>query len=164
MWDGCISPKLVPSLPLNIPNLRKATAGNSKFVWTEILEQEYNVARQIMETQIQLSPYDPEKQLRLLIDGASSVGIGYCLFQYVSDSEPEKGAVIISCNSSVLGESQVGWSPIDAELLSLDFAMKSCHYWLYFCEEVKLYSDCSGLLDMLNKPIDQILNLRHHKI
>ena len=63
-----------------------------------------------------------------------------------------------------LKKEQVGWSPIDAELLSLDLAMKSCHYWLYFCEEVKLYSDCSGLLDMLKKPIDQILNLRHQKI
>ena len=110
-----------PILPLNIPNLRKATAGNSKFIWTELLEQEYTAAKEIMETQIQLSPYNPDKQLCLLIDGASSIGIGYCLFQFVSDSEPEKGAVIISCNSSVLGENQVGWSPIDTELLRLDF-------------------------------------------
>ena len=28
-----------PSLPLNIPNLRKETAGNSKFVWTEIFNK-----------------------------------------------------------------------------------------------------------------------------
>ena len=34
-----------PSLPLNIPNLRKATAGNAKFIWTDLLEQEYNSVR-----------------------------------------------------------------------------------------------------------------------
>ena len=37
-----------PSLPLNIPNLRKATAGNSKFIWTELLEQEYTTNKEIL--------------------------------------------------------------------------------------------------------------------
>ena len=89
-----------------------------------------------MVTQIQLSPYNPEKVLRLLIDGASSIGVGYCLFQFLDDTDPAKGAVIISANSSIHGENQVGWSPIDTKLMGLDFAMKSCHYWLYFCPEV----------------------------
>ena len=117
-----------------------------------------------MVTQINLSTYNPEKVLRLLIDGASSIGMGYCVFQFLEDKHPEKGAVIISANSSMLGEHQIGYSPIDAELLGLDFAMKSCHYWLFYCPEVKLYSNCTGLLDMLNKPLDSILNRRHQQI
>ena len=96
-----------PSIPLNIPNLRKATAGMSKFSWIKILE------------------YDESKKLRLVKDGASSIGVGFVLFQYLSDQNPEKGAVIISANSSLLGEAQVGYSPIDAELLELDFAARA---------------------------------------
>ena len=105
-----------PSLPLNIPNLRKATAGSSKFVWTDLLEQEYNAIKALMVSHIRLSPYDPKKELRLIIDGASNIGVGFCLFQYLDDQHPEKGALIINANSSMLSEQQVGYSPIDSEL------------------------------------------------
>ena len=153
-----------PSLPLNIPNLRKATAGASKFSWTPLLEAEFKAVKNIMATQIRLSPYDPEKRLRLVIDGASSIGVGFVLFQYLNDADPTKGACIIQANSSLLGESQVGYSPIDAELIGLDFAARCCHYWLWYCPQIELYSDCSGLLDMLKKPIADIQNRRHQKI
>jgi len=118
----------------------------------------------VMKTQIRLSPYDPSKTLRLIIDGASSAGVGFVLFQWVDDGNPDKGACIIAANSSMLGENQIGYSPIDAELLALDFATKACHYWLWACPMIELYSDCSGLLDMLEKPIANITNRRHMKI
>ena len=50
-----------PSLPLNIPNLRKATAGSSKFEWTDLLEEEYKAVKDIMVSHIRISPYNPEK-------------------------------------------------------------------------------------------------------
>ena len=106
-----------PSLPLNITNLRKTTTDNVKFIWTDLLEQEYNAVKELIVKQIRLSPYNPGKVLRLLIDGASSIRVGYCLFQFLDDTDPAKGAVIISANSSILGENQVGYSSIDAELL-----------------------------------------------
>ena len=102
--------------------------------------------------------------MRLVIDGASSIGVDFVLFQYLSDQNPAKGAVIINANSSLLGENQVGYSPIDAELLGLDFASRACHYWLWCCPQIELYSDCSGMLDMLNKPIADIQNRRHQRI
>ena len=70
-----------PSLPLEIPLLRKATAGTGKFIWTKDLEQEYNNVKTVMCEQIRLPPYDPSKPLRLVIDGASSLGVGFVLFQ-----------------------------------------------------------------------------------
>lgn len=153
-----------PAIALKIPNLRKATASKTKFVWTQLLEEEYVAVKGVMETQIRLSPYDPSKKLRLVIDGASSAGVGFVLFQWVDEKDPGKGACIVAANSSMLGENQVGYSPIDAELLALDFAAKACHYWMWACPSVELYSDCSGLLDMLEKPIANICNRRHMKI
>ena len=100
-----------PSIPLNIPNLRKATAGMSKFTWTPILEDEFSSVKEILSIHIRLSPYDESKKLRLVIDGASSIGVGFVLFQYLSDQNPEKGAVIICTNSSLLGEAQMGFIP-----------------------------------------------------
>ena len=75
--------KWFPSLPLSIPNLRKATAGASKFAWTQILEEEYEAVKEIVTNRIRLSPYNPDKKLRLVIDGASSVGVRFVLFQFL---------------------------------------------------------------------------------
>ena len=61
-----------PTIPLEVPLLRKATAGSAKFTWTEELEREYQTIKKVMCEQIRLSPYDPDKVLRLVIDGASS--------------------------------------------------------------------------------------------
>ena len=94
----------LPSLPLNIPNLRKATAGSSKFEWTDLLEEEYKAVKDIMVSHIRLSPYDPKKELRLIINGASSIGVGFVLYQCLDDQHPEKGALIINANSSMLSE------------------------------------------------------------
>ena len=63
-----------PSLPINIPMLRKATGSRLKVEWNEELEAEYQAGIKIMKNQIKLSPYDPTKKLRLVIDGAKTVG------------------------------------------------------------------------------------------
>ena len=65
-----------PSLPLNLSVLRKATATKAKVTWTDELEVEYQNAVDIMKTRIKLSPYDPTKRLRLIIDGTKTVGTG----------------------------------------------------------------------------------------
>ena len=62
-----------PSLPLNLRMLRKLTVGKGKVDWTEELEIEYQNVMDIMKTRIKLSPYDPTKRLRLIIDGAKTV-------------------------------------------------------------------------------------------
>ena len=95
---------------------------------TDLLEEEYKAVKDIMVSHIRLSPYDPKKELHLIIDGASSIGVGFVLIQYLDDQHPEKGALIINANSSMLSEQQVGYSPIDTELIGLDFACKACHY------------------------------------
>ena len=79
-----------PSIPLNIPNLRAATAGNKQFAWDRRLEEEYEAVKEILSTQIRLSPYNDKKELNLVIDGASSVGVGYVLLQFLDDNNPNK--------------------------------------------------------------------------
>ena len=69
-----------------------------------MLEEEYKAVKDIIVSHIRLSPDDPKKELRLIIDGASSIGVGFVLFQYLDDQHPEKGALIINAKSSILSE------------------------------------------------------------
>ena len=70
--------------------LRKATVGKGKVTWTDELEVEYQNAIDIMKTRIKLSPNDPTKRLRLIIDGVKTVGMGFILCQYLNEEDPSK--------------------------------------------------------------------------
>ena len=100
-----------PSIPLHAKLLRAATgARGKKFVWTEDMENEYNNIRQIMKKQIKLSPYDPDKKLRLVIDGGRTAGTGFLFIQNVDDKDihGEHNPLRIQCTSIEQGLQQHG--------------------------------------------------------
>ena len=75
--------------------LRKAAGSREKLILNEELEEEYKNVIKIMQTRIRLSPYDPNKRLRLVIDGVKTLGTGFLLIQYLNNAKPEKGINII---------------------------------------------------------------------
>ena len=72
--------------------------------------------------QICLTPYNPDKALRPIIDGASTEDLGFVLFQWTDELDPSKSAMIISANCSRLKETQLRFSPIEENL------GESCYY------------------------------------
>ena len=77
---------------------------------------------------------------------------------------PGEGSVIISANCTRFKESQLHFSPIEAEAVALDFVISCCSYWISYCPKVELYPDASGLLDLLGKTLCDIENKRLQKI
>ena len=96
-----------PTVALDIPLNRKATAAKGRFVWTDAMEQEYNKMRKTMLTLIKLTPFDENKTLRLMIDGASTKGMSSVLLQWGNEMNPSKGAVIVNTNCSRFKESEL---------------------------------------------------------
>ena len=116
-----------------------------------------------MRKQLRLSPYDESKPLCLVVDEASSIGTGYVLFQWHNADDPGAGAHIVSANSTMFPSNR-GFSPIDGELMALVFACRATAYWTSHCPNLHLYSDCSGLLQMLEKNISDIKNPKHMRM
>ena len=58
---------------------------------------------------------------------------------------PSSGAVIVNANCTRFKESQLRFTPIEAEGIALDFAISACNYLISPCPHVELYSYCSGL-------------------
>jgi hypothetical protein len=71
----------------------------------------------IMQTQIRLSPYNPLKKLKLVIDGASSIGTGFLLVKMRDKKVHEKGCDIIHAGSGLLPEVR-DFRPIEAEAIA----------------------------------------------
>ena len=86
------------------------------------------------------------------------------LFQFVDKMDPGSGAVIVNANCTRFKESELHFAPIEAEGIALDFAMSVCNYWISYCPQVELYSDCSGLLELHGKHLCGIENKRFQRI
>ena len=86
-----------PTIALEIPLIRKASVSKGRFIWTDDMLNEYEVVRETMLEQIQLTPFDLNKSLRLVIDAASTEGAGFVLFQFVDKMDPGSWAVIANC-------------------------------------------------------------------
>ena len=104
-----------PTVALEISLIRKATASKGCFIWSDEMQKEYESVRETMLEQIQLTPFDPNKSLRLVIDAASTEGARFALFQFVDEMDPSSGAVIVNANCTRFKESQLHFSPIEAE-------------------------------------------------
>ena len=82
-------------------------------MWTPYIQAEFEQLKRIFQDQIRLSPFDPEKEINILCDGASSKGIGYIFYQNANKNKPGEDVTIVSANCSALKETQLDYSPID---------------------------------------------------
>ena len=76
--------------------------------------------------QIRLSPFNPDKDINILTDGANSAGVGFVFYQNMDDIKPRKDVTIVNVNSSGLKESKMQYSPVYCEILGLKFATDAC--------------------------------------
>ena len=111
-------------------------------------KKEYEEIKLIFQDQIRLSPFDPNKAINILTDGPSSKLIGFVFYQHPDKSNPCEEVTIVQANSSALKDSQLGYSPVDCEVLALKFATDACHHYLYGApiQIVAHYKGCSTSL------------------
>ena len=127
---------------------------------TDIMEDEFNAVKKIFTQQIRLSPFDVEKRINRVTDGANSAGVGFVLFQNADDLKQGENVSIVNANSSGLKDCQKQYSAVDTEVLALKFACDSSFYYLYGAPIIHVYTDCSSLEDIFNKPLGDIKNRR----
>ena len=51
------------------------------------MQMEFEQIKKIFQDQIRLSPFDPEKEINILTDGASSKGIGFVFYQNANENK-----------------------------------------------------------------------------
>ena len=127
------------------------------------LDLDFGLRLGVCQQSLRLSPYNPARKLRLIIDGSRTIGTGFVLIQYVNDDNVKEGIKIINAGSSLLPKKRE-FSSMEAECIALDRAMVSCHHWLYHCPEEELITYCQGLIGCLNKHTADVENRSLQKI
>ena len=130
------------------------------FEWTNIMEEEFNAVKEIFTHQIRLSPLDVDKKINIVTDGTNSAGVGFVLYQNADDLKEGENVSIVKANSSGLKDCQKQYSAVDTEVLALKFACDSSYYYLYDAPIIHVFTDCSSLEGIFNKPLGDIKNRR----
>ena len=52
------------------------------------MELEFQKVKLIFTDQIRLFPFNPNRAINILIDGANSAGVRFCFYQNVDDEKP----------------------------------------------------------------------------
>ena len=68
-----------PSINFSTDALRKGCAQNLKFIWTPEMNLEFEKVKLIFTDQIRLSPFNPDREINILIDAANIVEGGVLL-------------------------------------------------------------------------------------
>merc|ERR1712030_70400 len=144
-----------PNISFTTPALRGSCGNKSKFIWSPDMNAEFEKVKIIFTDQIRLSPFNPDREINILIDAAKTKGVGYCFFQYVNDDDPEGEVTIVNANSSALKDNQLQFSAIDCEILGLKFAVDSNTYYLYGAKSIKI-ADCFSRLTRRIREIENI--------
>ena len=108
------------------------------------MESEFEKVKIIFTDQIRLSPFNPDKEINILIDAANKSGVGDFFYQYVNDEDKDGEVTIVNANSSALKENQMQYSAIDCEVLGLKFAVDANAYYLYGAKCINIYMDASA--------------------
>ena len=141
-------------------NALRAACESKKFIWSPEMQLEFEKVKTIFTDQIRLSPFNPDKEINILIDVANKSGVGYCFYQYVNDEDKEGKVTIVNANSSALKENQMQYSAIDCEVLGLKFAVDANAYYLYGAKCINIFTDASALEGIFQKNLGDIQNKR----
>ena len=118
-----------PSVTFSTDALRKGCAHGTTFIWSPKMEEEFQKVKLIFTDQIRLSPFNPDKAINILIDGANFTGVGFVFYQNVNDEKPGEEVTIVNTNSSALKASQIQYSKVDCEVLGLTFVTDANNYY-----------------------------------
>ena len=151
--------------------MRKLTGSNVLFRPTPDVIMEFESIKKELKERVTLSPIDVSLPLHLYTD-ASIDGLSYFLTQEKETTDGDGNKVldengkkkitrtIIHIGSTSLTDAQSRYSPMELEMLCVQWSTQKLHYFLLGAPIIHLHTDSSGVIGVLKKHISDIQNPR----
>ena len=134
--------KFLPRLSTVCEPLRLLTLKDTEWCWLEIHDEVLKEIKKLVANSPVLRYYNPEEELTLQCD-ASDKGLGAALLQ---QGQPKAFA------SRALSACELGYAPIEKELLAVVYGMERFHHYTYG-RKVVVNSDHKPLESIVKKPL-----------
>ena len=123
--NSCYS-KFLPNLSTHLEPLYRLTKKNSRWIWGAEEQAAFDTVKSLLCEDTVLAHFDPFLSIGIACD-ASNVGIGAVLFHRYEDGSERP----VANASKTLSETQRNYIQIQKEALSIVFALKKFHHFLY---------------------------------
>lgn len=144
----------IPNLSDLIVPFKNLLKNDVIFSWNKTHEEQLDKIKSIICNLSLLSNFNVTKPIVVQAD-ASQFAIGCSLLQ---DDKP------VFFASRCLSKSECEFAQIEKELLSVSFAFKKFHNFLYGHKNVTVYTDHSPLVSIIKKPLSNIPNNRLRRL
>ena len=135
--------KFLPRLSDACEPLRKLTAKDVEWHWTEQQDQAFERIRQLVTAAPVLRYYEPKEELTLQSD-ASQTGLGAVLTQ--------SGQPLAFASRAALSDAETRYAQIEKELLAVVFGLEKFHQYTYG-RRVTVQTDHKPLESIVKKPL-----------
>ena len=137
-------------------NFKKLENSNSRFIWNEDHQREFdNLKREIGQLGF-LSPFDVSKDMSIVVDASKEGGLGYMLYQESETGERH----IIQMASTGLTKSQRNYSATELELLGVVWSLQHAKIYTTGNNLITVFTDHSAIAHLSNKNLADIENPR----
>ncbi|XP_044170588.1 uncharacterized protein K02A2.6-like [Acropora millepora] len=127
--------------------LRQLTCDGTRWQWTQEEQLSFERLKEALSTKTTLGYFDPKKPTSIFVDG-SPIGLGAVLTQ---EEESSKEVTPLHYASCPLTPTQARYPQIDREALSIYWAVKRFHLFVYG-KEFKVITDHKPLVSLFNNP------------
>ena len=127
--------------------LRQLTCDGTRWQWTQEEQLSFERLKEALSTKTTLGYFDPKKPTSIFVDG-SPIGLGAVLTQ---EEESSKEVTPLHYASCPLTPTQARYLQIDREALSIYWAIKRFHLFVYG-KELKVITDHKPLVSLFNNP------------
>ena len=139
--------------------LRALLKKDTKFIWTDDIDKAFECTKQLLTSDQILKPYDPNLVAHLYCD-ASRIAVGFALLQKSINGQIR----VVQCGSKALDETQMRYSIVELEFLSILYAILKCKFYLLGNRHFLVYSDHKPLICLMAKNLNLIENSKLRRI
>lgn len=133
-----------------IQPLRMLTHEDAAYIWSQIQQEAFDKAKQLIASAPVLMYYDLRKPVTLQVD-ASDGGLGGALLQPNEDGKLQPVA-FTSCS---LSPTEQRYSQIEKECLAICNCFHKFDHWLYGKADIEVHTDHQPLETILQKPLNK---------
>ena len=139
--------------------LRALLKKDTKFIWTDDIDTAFERTKQLLTSDQILKPYDPDLVAHLYCD-ASRIAVGFALLQKSTNGQVR----VVQCGSKALDETQMRYSIVELEFISILYAVLKCKFYLLGNRHFFIYSDHKPLVSLMAKNLNLIENSKLRRI
>jgi len=150
----------IPDMSHITTQLRMLLKKDMEFIWLPEHQKAFEEAKNILTSEMVVTPFDPSLKTELLTDASRKKGLGFALLQVDNDGQRK----LIQCGSRSLTAAEKNYATIELECLGITYGVEKARHYLLGMNGFTILTDHRPLEGIFKKSLDAIDNTRLQRL